>query len=893
MKRTEVILLLFLVAWLNTIAGVRVKYTINDNWRFEKTEQDAPASEKFNDTGWSIVNIPHTYNNLDGDDEIPGYYRGPSWYRKQVFVDKMHEDKHAFIYFEGANQEIEVYVNGQFAGRHIGGYTRFRFDVSHLLRYGEKNNIAVKVNNRHHVDIPPLSADFTFYGGIYRDVYLEFIHKVHVATNHFASGGVYVKTPAVSEKEAIIEITSLITNESAHTEKIIVENTICDASGKQIKSIRKQLSLKPNSTISETARKVTVDNPVLWDIDNPHLYILYTRIYDKYGKIMLDETSTAFGLRWFEFDPEQGFFLNGKHRKLRGTNRHQDYLTKGNALRDEMHVRDLLLLKEMGINFLRISHYPQDPVVLEMCDKLGIVTSVEIPLVNAITESQEFLNNSVNMVKEMVWQNFNHPSVIMWGYMNEVLLRLPEMNEEQKKKYYAAAYKVAFSLDDAIRREDPSRYTMMAYHNAPERYEQAKLTEIPMIMGWNLYQGWYEPDINEFQKLLDRMPTAYPGKILLVSEYGPGVDPRLHSFHSERFDFSQEYGIIYHKHYLKEMMKRPFIAGFNVWNFNDFYAEQRIDAVPHVNNKGLTGLNRERKDTYLFYKATYSKEPIILIGNREWKTRGGVATVNGDFCEQLVPVFSNLSEVEVLVNGKSIGKKTCRDCMAEFKIPFRHGENVIEAVAYQQEQLIRDQIRVNFKLISHQLRDSLHPFSELNVMLGSHRYFEDREAEMIWLPEQEYEKGGWGYVGGRPYRRKTGSGTLLGTNIDIFGTDNNPVFQTQRVGLEAFKADIPDGKYSVYFYWAELKSNAKPKKQIYNLGANTTSKDKYEERVFDVSVNGVDVLKNFNIADEYGFARAVIKKIELDVKNNEGLSIQFKKQKGEPVLNAIRIYKNN
>ncbi|MEA4984043.1 Beta-galactosidase [bioreactor metagenome] len=893
MKQTKVILLLFLVIWLNTIAGVRVKYTINDNWRFEKTEQDTPASENFNDNSWNIVNIPHTYNNLDGDDEIPGYYRGPSWYRKQVFVDKMHEGKHALLYFEGANQETEVYVNGQFAGRHVGGYTRFCFEIDQFLRFGTKNTIAIKVDNKHHVDIPPLSADFTFYGGIYRDVYLEFSNKIHIATNHFASGGVYIKTPAVSEKEATVEINSLISNESSVPEKIIIENTIYAPSGKQIKSNRNTLLLKPNSTSSATNKKIAIENPVLWDIENPQLYTLYTRIYDKSGRNLLDEVSTTFGLRWFKFDPEQGFFLNGKHRKLRGTNRHQDYLAKGNALRDEMHVRDLLLLKEMGINFLRISHYPQDPVVLEMCDKLGIVVSVEIPVVNEITESQEFLDNSINMVKEMIWQDFNHPSVIIWGYMNEVLLRQPDLNQEQLKKYYAAVHKVALSLDNTIRQEDSSRYTMMAYHNAPERYKKAKLTEIPMIMGWNLYQGWYEPDLNEFQRLLDRMPTAYPGKILLVTEYGPGVDPRLHSFHAERFDFSQEYGIIYHKHYLKEMMKRPFVAGFNVWNFNDFYAEQRIDAVPHVNNKGLTGLDRERKDTYLFYKATFSKEPTLLIGNREWKTRGGVADINSDFCEQFVPVFSNLSEAEILINGKSIGKKAFTACFAEFKVPFRHGENIIDAVGNKDGQIIRDQIRVNFKLIPYSLMDTLNPFTEINVMLGSHRYFEDREAEMIWLPEQEYKKGSWGYIGGRPYRRETNFGTMLGTDIDIYGTDNNPVFQTQRVNLDAFKADVPDGKYSIYLYWAELEADKQQEKLVYNLGSNTADKITSSERVFDVAINGTEVLRNFNPANEYGRARAIIKKFEVDVKDKEGLLIQLKKQTGEPVLNSIRIYKNN
>lgn len=892
MKRFFLILLICTV-FFKLKAETRIIYTINDRWHFEK-EQSGNATKSFADAPvWELVNIPHTYNNLDGDDEKPGYYRGIAWYRKNIFIDKKLENKHAVIYFEGANQEVEVFVNGQSAGKHIGGYTRFCFEISDLLKYGEQNKFEIKVDNKHNPDIPPLSADFTFYGGIYRDVYLQFTNKVHVSTANLASSGVYVKTPQVSANEAVIEISSLINNSTETAINVIVENQITDAKGNTVKTIKSNQKIAPQTTITDAQQKIKIANPLLWDIDNPHLYTVFTRIYDKKSGEMLDEVSNTFGLRWFEFDRDKGFFLNGKYRKLRGTNRHQDYFGKGNALRDEMHVRDLLLLKEMGINFLRVSHYPQDPVILEMCDKLGIITSVEIPVVNAITETEAFLENSVNMLKEMIWQNYNHPSVVIWAYMNEVLLRQPYTTPEELAPYYLAVEKVARALENTARTEDPSRYTMMAYHNAPDRYEKAKLTEIPMVMGWNLYQGWYEPDINEFQRLLDRAYDTYKDKILLVTEYGPGVDPRLHSFQPERFDFTQEYGLIYHRHYLKEMMKRPFIAGFNMWNFNDFYAEPRIDAVPHVNNKGVTGLDRERKDGFLFYKTHFNEEPLVLIGNREWKTRGGIADGNEDVCSQPLPVFSNLPEVELIVNGKSLGIKKCDKNVAEFIVPFIHGENILEAIGNHSGKQIRDLIRINFKLTPNNLKSQSIPFLELNVMLGSHRYHEDRKAEMIWLPEKEYSPGSWGYVGGEAYRRKTDFGTMLGTDIDIYGTEDNPIFQTQRVGIEAFKADVPDGKYSVYCYWAELDSDKQKEASIYNLGATTSKTSDFTRRVFNVKINGTDMLNNFNIAEEYGFASAVIKKFVVDVKNGQGLTVSFAKQEGEPVLNAIRIYKNN
>lgn len=528
---------------------------------------------------------------------------------------------------------------------------------------------------------------------------------------------------------------------------------------------------------------------------------------------------------------------------------------------------------------------------MEMCDKLGIVTSVEIPLINAVTETEEFLTNSVEMAKEMVRQDFNRPSVMIWGYMNEIFLRRPYTEGKQLKDYYHFTEKVARELEATIRQEDPSRYTLMAYHNAPQFYEEAHLTEIPMILGWNLYQGWYEPDINEFQCLLDRAHQVYKGKILMVTEYGPGVDPRLHSYQSERFDFSQEYGLNYHKHYIAEMMKRPFVAGSSLWNLNDFYSESRIDAVPHVNNKGVVGLNREKKDTYLFYQAALCKRPVLAIGNREWKARGGVVNTSERACKQAVPVFSNAKEVELLINGRSLGVKAVENGSAIFEVPFVNGLNQLKATAVVGNSVVEDWLEVCFQLVAADLKEHGADFTEMNIMLGSPRYFEDRTAQVAWIPEQEYKPGSWGFVGGTPYRRKTNFGFMLGSDIDIFGTDMNPIFQTQRVGIQSFKADVPDGEYSVYLYWAELDSNKEKEALVYNLGADV-GQILAGNRSFGVSINGMQVLDDFNIARDYGYARAVVKKFIVTVKNGEGLCVDFHKKEGEPVLNAIRLYRN-
>ena len=888
-KLFYIFILLFIVGWAQ--AQQRVVYTINDGWKFTKGSPFEAQMTGCDDSSWETVNIPHTWNDKDADDETPGFYRGPVWYRKQLFIDKSQEGRRAVIYFEGANQEVRFYLNGQFVGEHKGGYTRFCFDITPHLRYGQENLFAIYVNNVYNPNIPPLSADFTFFGGIYRDVYLQFMNPVHIATNDYASSGVYIRTPEVNNSAASVEITTLLTNDMPQPTEIRVENIICDADGKEVKKTQAEVKLAAGETKTDISKKIKIDSPRLWDIDDPYRYMVYTRILDKRKGTLLDEVVNPLGLRWFKFDSEKGFFLNGKGRKLIGTARHQDYFQKGNALRDELHVQDVLLLKEMGGNYLRVSHYPQDPVIMEMCDKLGIVTSVEIPVVNAVTETEEFLHNSVEMAKEMVRQDFNRPSVMIWGYMNEIFLRRPYTEGKQLEDYYRFTEKVARALEATIREEDPSRYTMMAYHNMPQYYEDAHLTEIPMIQGWNLYQGWYEPDINEFQRLLDRAHKAYKGKVLMVTEYGPGVDPRVHSYQPERFDFSQEYGLVYHKHYLNEMMKRPFIAGSSLWNLNDFYSESRVDAVPHVNNKGVVGLNREKKDVYWFYKTALSRRPILVIGNREWKSRGGVVNTAQKECIQSVPVFSNAEEVELFVNNKSLGKKKIENNYALFDVPFVGGENLLEAVAVTGDNKLRDMLRIQFQLVGSQLKDEAVPFTEINVMLGSPRYFEDRAANVAWIPEQEYKPGSWGFIGGTSYRRQTGFGTMLGSDIDIHGTDMNPIFQTQRVGIKSFKADVPDGEYSVYLHWAELESDKEREALVYNLGADS-EQTFAGNRSFGISINGTTVSDDFNVARDYGYARAVIKKFVITVKDGKGVSVDFHKKEGEPILNAIRIYRN-
>lgn len=847
MKRLAIILLALCQAFAATAVPTRFERSINDRWTFHKE----------GDNNTETVNIPHTWNAADCMDDENGFWRGAAWYERDIVINDDLSGKNLYIRFEGAYQEVELYVNGSLAGSHEGGFTAFTFDITDLVRKGT-NEFRIRVDNSHNEGIPPMRADFTFFGGIYRDINLLLVPRTHISLSHYSSNGVYISTPEVSPGSATLSIATHITNP---VKGLTIEHDIIAPDGTRAAVSTSRIRKAPAPGEFIDTRNIKIASPVLWDVDSPLLYTAVTRLRDAKGAI-IDEQRDIFGIRSFRFDTEEGFFLNGRHLKLMGTNRHQDYRNLGNALPDEMHLRDVRLLKEMGGNFLRIAHYPQDPLVPSECDRLGLAACVEIPIVNRIGSADDFTDNCINMALEMVYQNFNHPCMMIWAYMNEVIIDRPWGQWKMSKEdYFAKLRACASGIDAAIRQADPLRPTMIPCHNDPELYRSSGITDIPDILSFNLYCGWYTEGFDTFGPTLDRIHAMFPNKVLILSEYGADADSRLHSFAPECFDYTCEYGMLFHKAHIPVIKAKKFLAGSNVWNINDFHSESRGFAVPHVNLKGLTTLDRVPKDTYWLYKATLSTEPFVRISGHDWIVRGGQAS--GEVCRMPVEVYSNAASVELFHEGKSLGTSEVKDGCALFEVPFHGGWNALETKA---SNGVSDLLRVDFRLIP----EDLSQFTEINVMLGSARYFEDRPSSQAWIPEQEYRPGSWGYVGGQPMRPKYKNGTRPAFEANILGTTLDPLFQTQRGGLEAFKADVPDGKYYVYLYFAELIAHA-------------------SERIFDVSLNGLTVLKDFDIAAEYGKNTAVIRKFEVDVTGGEGLSVSFASVKGLPVLNAIRI----
>lgn len=821
----------------------RTKTSLNNGWAFNRADVTNASEKLFNDSSWQRINIPHTWNAQDAFDDEPGFYRGAGWYRRSLTISGAADGRRYFLYFEGANQVADVFVNGQKAGRHIGGYSAFSFDITELVVAG-KNSIAVRVDNSFNENIPPLTADFTFYGGIYRDVWLISTSDLRFDVTDHASSGISVSTPRIAEGNGTVAVGGTIRNSSGRMREVVIRSAVYDSRGRLKADAKISLGIGGGSLVLFSNAAVVKD-PSLWSPDSPYLYSVKNTIVEN-GRVV-DEVIQPLGFRWFRFDADKGFFLNGKHLALRGTNRHQDFEGLGNALPDRLHVRDMQLIKDAGFNFVRLAHYPQDPAVLEACDRLGLVVWEETPLVNYITDSPEFTANSEVMVREMIRQHRNHPSVVMWGYMNEIFLRMPPGRED----LYPKTVELARKLNRIAKEEDPTRPTTIAFHGN-ERYNLTGLGEIPDVIGWNLYQGWYSGDLEGFGKFIDDQHRRFPKRPLIISEYGANADRRLHSTEPRRFDSTIEYQRRYHESYLAQINARPFIAGSGIWNQFDFGSEYRGESIPHLNQKGMYYFDRTPKDVHYLYKAALSKEPVVHIAVRDQKIFAGE---NGR--EFIVDVYSNLAEVELILNGKSVGSiPTGGTSKASWKLGFSNGTNTLTARGTGSKRTIVDTAAITFKAIDVSS-------SQIAINVGSNADYLDANG-VVWLADQAYKAGSWGYIGSNIVRTE---GSQQDRNI--LSTNDEPLYQTFWTGIDKYKLDVPAGKYTVELYFAENRFEQPGK------------------RTFDVSINSKLLLPDLDLARSPGAFRPFVKTVEVTTQG--GIEISFSAKIDKPILNAIRV----
>ncbi|HEY6082437.1 MAG TPA: glycoside hydrolase family 2 TIM barrel-domain containing protein, partial [Chitinophagaceae bacterium] len=772
----------------------RIIFSINDNWKFLPRGMAYANEPGADDTKWQLVSLPHTWNAQDPFDDDKTYKRGIGWYRKELNLDKQFRDKEVYLYFEGANQVADVYVNGAFAGEHKGGYTAFAIDITPYLKWDNGNNknlVAVQVNNAHNPFIPPLSIGYALYGGIYRDAWLIATDKLHFSDINNNAAGVYITTPSVSGNQATVAVKTTVINKSDKARIFQFVNNIYDGSGNEITSITKKMTISPGQEANLEASGAAIEKPRLWSPDDPYLYQVKSQLIE--NGVIIDEVSNPLGFRWFSFDPDQGFSLNGRKLILRGTTRHQDLQGAGDALTNEDHYRDMKMIKEMGANFVRLAHYPQAPEVLKAADKLGLIIWEEVPVVNYMTISPEFLSNSENMIREMIRQGYNHPSVMLWGSMNEILLYSPEGARIQRHttdtSYIKSLRRYAISLDSTIRREDPSRYTAIAMHLSSD-YAAFKLDRIPQVAGYNIYEGWYSGKVEDFGKYLDRLHKREPQQIIFISEYGAEGDQKVNSENPVRMDYTGEYQRYFHEAYLRQINQRSYLAGTAIWNEFDFSQPNIGGTTPHRNQKGMVTWNRKPKDVYYLYKANWNPAPMVYIATRDWMVRAGEPGA-----PSTIDVYSNLNEVTLYVNGiPQNAKKTDDIKKCSWKVYLKEGKNIISASGKRNGKTYRDEVAMDYRTYNHNLSDPRAPFESLAVNAGSNAQYLDHSGN-VWIADRPYSKGSFGYLNGDP---KTFDRTEV-----IKNTGDVPLFYSFLDGIKGYRLDVPDGTYQIELCFAE------------------------------------------------------------------------------------------
>ncbi len=604
---------------------MRKYLTLKDNWYFTKEKQNTvPVALP---TDWETVSLPHTWNALDGQDGGSDYYRGKCWYVRELRVPEIPADTCVYLEFLAASSSCEVYLNGKAVTSHKGGYSCFRADITSLLT--ERSNIlSVAVDNQHQDDIYPQVADFTFYGGLYRDVNLLFVPKTHFDLDFFGANGLTAESKIVGEKQAMLK---RYTSNAEDCDQVIFR--IFDAENKVIAEVCRPAS-------ADTSVEILLSDLHLWNgVKDPYLYTITATLL-RHNEV-LDEVKARHGFREFHVDPEKGFFLNGVLTPLRGVSRHQDYLGMGNALTLEQHKKDAELIKEVGANTIRLAHYQHSQDFYDLCDEMGFVVWAEIPFISRMSEDPNGHLNCIQQMKELIYQNFNHSSICFWGISNEITIGA---NTTQLVQNLTELNQLAHELDS-------SRLTVMAQLSSlPMDDAQNQLTD---VLSYNHYFGWYVGTIDDNEKWLDQFHQLYPNRALGISEYGCEGILTYHKDDADAKagDYSEEYQALYHEHMVKVIEERPWLWATHIWNMFDFGCDARQEGgVSGRNNKGLVTIDRQtKKDSFYLYKAYWNAEPMVHICSKRYAKRH-TPTIN-------VKVYSNAPEVSLYVNGALFGKK--------------------------------------------------------------------------------------------------------------------------------------------------------------------------------------------------------------------------------------------
>ena len=596
----------------------------NENWQFEM-----PGEEPVK------VNVPHTWNGIDGQDGGDNYKRYKCTYRKNFEGLKINEGERVIIQFDGVNAESEVFINGELVSVHAGGYSTFTVDITDKMK--EQNELVVTADNSKTEKVYPQTADFTFYGGIYRDVKLIVLPK-----NHFNF---------MKDSSPCLKIDTKIQGEDG------IINVKADVSG-TIKPAILVLDADENVVASGNVNEdIVIKNVHLWNgVKDPYLYKVKGVLKNKQVE---DEVNYNIGFRTFKVDPKKGFFLNGKAYPLRGVCRHQDRPNIGNALTTKEHDEDMELIREVGANTIRLAHYQHDQYFYDLCDKYGMVVWAEIPYISRYMKEAD--SNAFSQMAELIHQNYNHPSIVCWGVSNEITMK--KVTNDTRRHHR--------ELNEYCHKEDPSRLTTIACFSVMTIFN--RIAHITDLASYNLYWGWYVPITRVTGLVCDMWHLFYRNSPIGLSEYGAEAMTKWHSAHPRRGDNTEEYQAIYHEKMIDVINKRPYLWATHVWNMFDFAADGRNQGgEPGMNHKGLVTFDRQtKKDSFYAYKAYWSEEPFIHLCSKRFVNRTGNKTE--------VKVYTNQKEVSLYQNGKLVATKK-GDKIFKFKIKMKN-VNDIEVVS--------------------------------------------------------------------------------------------------------------------------------------------------------------------------------------------------------------------
>jgi beta-galactosidase len=650
---------------------------LSDGWEFIKSKEPFESRPSEKAGAWQNISIPHCWD-IQGAQNggQPYVHPGPAWYRRRFQIPATALEGRVFLRFDAVATVASVFVNGTQVGKHAGAFSAFCFDITSHLFADRDNLLEVCVDNSLNAHIPPISGDFTIFGGIYRPVTLLFRDRISLDQLDDASGGILFHQQQVDAECARLRIVTRVRNDRDCACTVNVRCTVRDHQGNKVQQVEKAVEL-PADKVIDLSQDMTIDKPRLWNgLEDPYLYQATVEV--KKGNHVLDCISIPLGLCLWKVDPEQGILLNGKPHFMRGVGRHQDFIHKGWAIGEENMSQDVDLILEMGCNSVRVVHYQHASDFYGQCDRAGLAAWAELGVNACVTDSKAFDENASQQLRELIKQNFNHPSIFCWSLFNEL-----HFYEGQ----YEHGVQLVRKLDNLARELDGTRPTAGA---SCDLARHADIAPIPDIIGWNGYPGWY-PGTTDWNTRLAELRKRYPGHCLMVSEYGAGASILHHSdtlkspkttghFHPE------EWQAFVHESQWQLLIKEPALVGSFIWCMFDFASSGRMEGDSDGrNDKGLVTYDRcVRKDAFFFYKANWSKDAVIAIASRRFTPRpAGQVTVK---------VYSNLEQMELFMDGQSLGTRTPDGGVAIWSdVSLQVGSHHVEALGKRGESSYRDE----------------------------------------------------------------------------------------------------------------------------------------------------------------------------------------------------------